>query len=59
MELTGFLGSLADFATSIDLGRKGLMTDGGEREGRIGGISGALAAFRQAARQKRVFTDAG
>ena len=22
MELTGFLGSLADFATSIDLGRK-------------------------------------
>jgi hypothetical protein len=51
MDLIGFLNSIAYHSNSIDLGRKGLATDGDEREGRINyerGISGVLSAFQEA-----------
>jgi len=49
MDLIGFLDDLADFSNIIDLGRKGLATDGREHEGRINyerGISGSLDLFK-------------
>jgi len=51
MDLTGFLGEITRFSNSIDIGRRGLATDGGEREGRIffeRGIAGSLELFQQA-----------
>jgi hypothetical protein len=51
MDLTGFLNDLADFSNTIDIGRKGLATDGEEHEGRLNyeeGISGAFASFQKA-----------
>jgi hypothetical protein len=51
MDLVGFLNSIAYHSNSIDLGRRGLATDGEEHEGRIhyeDGISGALSAFQEA-----------
>jgi hypothetical protein len=53
MDLVGFLNSIAYYSNSIDLGRRGLATDGDEHEGRINyerGISGALSAFQEAGR---------
>jgi len=51
MDLTGLLSELTDYSNNIDMGRKGLSTDGEEHEGRINyekGISGALALFQKA-----------
>jgi hypothetical protein len=51
MDLTGFLNDLADLSNKIDIGRKGLSSDGEEHEGRLNyekGISGALAFFQKA-----------
>jgi hypothetical protein len=51
MDLTGFLSNLVSHAVDIDIGRKGLTTDGEERAGRIHyeeGISGSLTSFREA-----------
>jgi hypothetical protein len=51
MDLVSFLNNLVSQANDIDMGRKGVATDGEEHEGRIAyqnGISGALAAFQQA-----------
>jgi hypothetical protein len=51
MDLVSFLNELSFYANAIDIGRKGVATDGEEHEGRIAyetGISGALAAFQQA-----------
>jgi hypothetical protein len=51
MDLTGFLSNLVSHAVDIDIGRKGLATDGEEHAGRIHyeeGISGSLTSFREA-----------
>jgi hypothetical protein len=51
MDQISFLNNLAFHTNNIDLGRKGLATDGKEHDGRItyeGGISGVLAAFLEA-----------
>jgi hypothetical protein len=51
MDLTSFINELSFYANAIDIGRKGLATDGEEHEGRISyerGISGTLTAFQQA-----------
>jgi hypothetical protein len=51
LDRLGLLDSLVSSATDIDVGRKGLATDGKEHEGRIfyeDGIAGALAAFQEA-----------
>ena len=51
MELAGFLNKITSFANDIDIGRKGLATDGEEHKGCISyekGISGVLASFQEA-----------
>ncbi|MDR1047627.1 MAG: hypothetical protein LBL64_07615 [Treponema sp.] len=51
MDPVGFLGNLVSHAVDIDIGRKGLATDGEEHAGRIHyeeGISGSLTSFREA-----------
>jgi hypothetical protein len=51
MDPTGFLSNLVSQAVDIDIGRKGLTTDGEEHAGRIHyeeGISGFLTSFREA-----------
>jgi hypothetical protein len=56
MDLSSFLTDLASFANDIDIGRKGLGSDGEEHKGRLSyekGIADVLAAFEEA----RVTTD--
>ena len=51
MEPAGFLNKLTKFSNNIDIGRKGLATDGEEHRGRIyyeRGIAGSLKLFQQA-----------
>jgi hypothetical protein len=51
MDLSSFLTDLASHANEIDIGRKGLSTNGEEHEGRVHyekGIAGVLAAFQEA-----------
>ncbi|GHV71642.1 hypothetical protein AGMMS49928_24370 [Spirochaetia bacterium] len=51
MDLTGLLNSILSSVTSIDTGRKGLATNGGEHEGRLAyeaGIAAASVAFNAA-----------
>jgi hypothetical protein len=51
MEKTGLVARIIDAAARIDTGRKGLDTDGGEREGRIlfhAGLSLAMEVFLEA-----------
>jgi hypothetical protein len=51
MDPTGFLSNLVSHAVDIDIGRKGLATDGEEHAGRIHyeeGVSGSLTSFREA-----------
>lgn len=51
MELAGFLNKLTKFSNNIDIGRKGLATDGEEHRGRVfyeRGIAGSLKLFQQA-----------
>jgi len=51
MDLTGFVSDLVGFSNKIDIGRRGLASDGEEHEGRTNyeeGISCTLALFKQA-----------
>jgi len=51
MELAGILNKLTRFSNNIDIGRKGLATNGEEHRGRIyyeRGIAGSLKLFQQA-----------
>jgi hypothetical protein len=51
MDLTGLLNSILSSAADIDVGRKGLATDGREHEGRLAyedGIAAASIAFNEA-----------
>jgi hypothetical protein len=51
MDLTGLLNKVLSSAADIDLGRKGLTTDGEEHQGRLNyekGITAASAAFAEA-----------
>jgi hypothetical protein len=51
MDLSSFLANLASFANDIDIGRRGLASDGEEHTGRLSyekGIAGVLFAFQEA-----------
>jgi hypothetical protein len=51
MDLSSFLANLASFANDIDIGRRGLASDGEEHTGRLfyeKGIAGILDAFQEA-----------
>ncbi|MDR1587250.1 MAG: hypothetical protein LBS57_07335, partial [Treponema sp.] len=51
MDLNSLLNRLVTHAIDIDIGRRGFMIDGGEREGRIHyqrGIAGSLTCFQEA-----------